>query len=306
MHKIFIALFGLASSTCFAQGLVSEYQDTPLNDYSNECATYRESRRYDVVLSRFVQTSALSQVAFLNNGDILLNRRVEDHLPYKKTPQLATVIYRYNADGSQVRYSFSSKSMQQQGLFFGALNVSENNRFAVSIADRATNTAEYRVVLLTDLDSKLTKEIFTQSRDDENLVKSSTVNNDGQVIMTYENGKRVLLHDEKKTKLEPLQQPVTDVSQKSERDFTGVRVSSIFHYTENMTYQTEWKRLSFMELGQEVGSIELNGCTLKSVTELSSRSARVLCDEGIRWLDLDITTPISEVNRNIIGYFPCK
>lgn len=306
-NGILSALVFLASTSGYAQSLVNEYQDAPLSESSNECATYRVSRKYDVRLSRYLETSALSHVLFLDNGDILLNRRVEDHLPYKKTPQLATVIYRYHADGSKTLYPFSSKSMQQQGLFFGALSVSHNNAFAVSIADRAAANSEFRVVLLTDLNSKVTTEVFSQSRDDENLAKLASVSNEGQVTLVFESGKRMLIAGTKKKDMLPFLELLENtVVSRNERDFTGVKTSPVFFKVEEMTYQAEFQKLSFMELGQEVGSIELKGCTLKSVDELSPRSARVTCEEGIMWLDLDIATPVSDLNRNLIGFLPCK
>ncbi len=92
----------------------------------------------------------------------------------------------------------------------------------------------------------------------------------------------------------------------SDRDFTGIKTAPLVYQEGNMTYVSDTQRLSFMELGQEVGGLTLNGCRLLQVEEISKHEARLICDEGIMWLSLNTQKPVSDVIRNILGFFPCK
>lgn len=307
----------LFTSSLFAQNLVTEFQEPPLNSFSNECAVYRESREYEVNLHRYVEFSALANVLYLDNGDILINRRIEDHLPYKNPPQPANVLYRVHPDGSMERYPFQTKSKNQQALYLGKMIASENNQFVISVGDRylPATEKEYRVVIVTDLTSKVSTEVFTQSRDAVNLVENALISNDGEALLKMENGKMLSVKG-------PVQTPVEGVlperfsrtlsykprleGNSSDRDFSGVKVSPIAYREGNMTYISDTKRLSFLELGQEVGTLTLNGCNLIHAEEISAREARLTCDEGIMWLKLDTSKPVSELKRNILGFFPCK
>lgn len=344
--------FLLLSGSLFAQEVVTEYQDPPFPN-SCECATYRESRKYAVEISRGIDFPALSQVVYLDNGDILINSLTEDHLPYRATPQLATVIYRQNLDGSQVRYPFKSKSKQQQNFMFFRMSVSPKNNLAVSVANKSfyssgSAVTDHRVVLVTDLVTNVTTEVFTQQLlDGTNQAVNAVVSDDGQVMVFFEDGKRTLIKQGVKTelasislennnwkdfnkfsvingqmvlstntgasltldasgnkKLEEVAKPI--VKEQSHFNFTGVKATNISYVEGNMTFQTEVKKLTFLELGQVIGEVELNGCRLKSVEELSPRKARVTCEEGIIWFNLDINSPLSEMESKIVGFFPCK
>lgn len=344
--------FLLLSGSLLAQEIVIEYQDPPFPN-SSECATYRGSRKYTVEFSRGINFSALSQVIYLDNGDILINSLSEDHLPYRATPQLATVIYRQNLDGTQMRYPFKSKSKQQQNFMFARMSVSPNNKLAVSVANKSfyssgSAVSDHKVVLVTDLVSNVTTEVFTQQLlDGTNQVVNALVANDGQVMVFFENGKRTLVKLGVKTDLATItlenniwkdlnkfsvindqmilssnsggsiildasgNKKVEEVAkfkvkEQSFFNFTGIKATNILYVEGNMTFQTEDKKLTFLELGQVIGEVDLVGCRLKSVEELSPRKARVTCEEGIMWFKLDISSPLTEMESKIVGFFPCE
>lgn len=338
-------LFLLISSAS-AQGLVTEFQDAPIGD-SKQCAIYRESRKYSVELANFLRFPGMAQVKFMENGDIYLNRRMEDHLPYKTPPLPATVLHRYTIEGTHELFPFQTKSKAAQSLVFGRFSVSVGSKFAVSVADRTMKTTEFKVVLLTDLTTKNTTEIFTQGRAEDNQVSAAFVLDDGRVMIFFDDGKRMMIKNGVRTNLNPVplktlnwglftsmelvnsdivlytknrdfmrldasgsvlieERVVAPQPEVSFQDFTGVKTSQTTYQVDGMNYISDVRRLSFYELGQEVGSMELSGCNFKFMEQLNPRSTRVVCEEGIYWLVLDANNPVSDVNRNFAGFRDCR